>query len=667
MSHAVRFALRHRSVLLLGWLAAVGLATYGCAPDKGEIVAPRKDTGVAVDDAGRPIDDEGVPIEDGAPDTGAPSDGTVSDTDPLTDSGVPVDGGADTKPPPASVLQIAPADTVITLVGGAAAKRTFAAKLVAFDGTMTDVTSKTTFSLLDLTVGSFAGSTLTTTTKTGKTTISATTPGYAASTSVTVVAPTTIIGPGAATDAPTKFTGPTDGSAIPSFVYPQTGTLVPPNMNVFEFHFMPGAGNTLFELSFTSATVDAKVYFGCTPVGGGCIYTPDATVWKLVAEGGRGGDPVSYKLRAVNASAPTKVSVSGTQTISFGLEDMIGGIYYWNAKAGATMRYEFGVSGSTGETYMNAATAGATTCVGCHVLSRKGHRIAVGLDIPAPSPYKVFDVASKTLVYAQGGPFGGGSNFFSFSPDETKVLTSNGVNISYRNAVTGVPFVEPLVANGAMPDWAPDGAHAVYAKAASPPPCIGFCGATGVDSASIEVMPFDGTTWGKSTTLVPFAGKNNFYPAYSPDGSWVVFNQSPSNVNSYDAKDAQVWVVPSTGGTPVRLATASTGGDSWPKWSASMQAYKSGSLVWLTFSSRRAYGLRLASGSTAQIWMTAFDPAKAKAGTDPSYPGFWLPFQDVGSGNHIAQWVTKVDRKPCTSTSECPLQACIDGFCKPAK
>ena len=27
---------------------------------------------------------------------------------------------------------------------------------------------------------------------------------------------------------------------------------------------------------------------------------------------------------------------------------------------------------------------------------------------------------------------------------------------------------------------------------------------------------------------------------------------------------------------------------------------------------------------------------------DPSFPAFWLPFQDVTAHNHIAQWVTQV-------------------------
>jgi TolB protein len=115
-------------------------------------------------------------------------------------------------------------------------------------------------------------------------------------------------------------------------------------------------------------------------------------------------------------------------------------------------------------------------------------------------------------------------------------------------------------------------------------------------------------------------------------------------------------------------------GDSWPKWTPSPQQYKGHPLLWITFSSRRAYGLRLntalptqSAPGTAQIWMAAIDPTRAWAGNDPSYPAFWLPFQDMASGNHIAQWVLKVARKPCASVTDCAGdESCSAGVCVPA-
>jgi len=593
-------------------------------------------------------------------------DGTTGDTDNGgfeiggSDVGIITDGKS-------GPLRIVPADATLMLVGGMPSSLDYTLQLQNPDGTETDITAEASFSLLDPSLGTFAGNKLTAT-KVGKTMLRATARSLTVETPVTVSGPVTILNPGAPGDAPTKFGGAVDGSIAPSFVYPNDATIVPPNMNVLEFHFLPGAGNTLFELAFKSSAIDVKVYMTCTAVGSGCVYSPDPKVWKLITDTSRGADPVTYTLRGVNASSPAKVGVSAARTISFGQEDILGGIYYWNAGAGATMRYEFGVSGSKGEVYLNAPMAGAGTCVGCHVLSRNGKKISVGLDIPSPSPYKVFDVATRALIYQQGSTFGGGgANFFTFSPDATQIVTSNAITLVLRNAATGAAIKDPLASPGAQPDWSPDGSRLVYAKPSSAPPCFPpFCGATGVDSASLELLKNTSGTWAPYKTLVPFAGKNNFYPAYSPDGSLVAFNQSPSNQNSYDSKDAKVYVVNGEGGTSIVLGKASLGGDSWPKWTPVVQKYKGGQLLWITFSSRRQYGLRLDEGKTAQIWMTAIDLGKAKSGSDPSYPAFWLPFQDVASGNHIAQWVTKVERKPCSMATECLTgEQCVSGVCRP--
>lgn len=201
--------------------------------------------------------------------------------------------------------------------------------------------------------------------------------------------------------------------------------------------------------------------------------------------------------------------------------------------------------------------------------------------------------------------------------------------------------------------------------------------APGVDSASLQTMRFNGTGFDPPSTLVPAGGQNNYYPAYSPDGRFVLFNRSPSNRNSMDnatvtdagVPDGQLWAVPSAGGTPVHLINASApGGTSWPKWAPMLHRYSGGTVMWLTFSSGRGYGLRLTDNQRTQLWMVAFDPAKAMLGQDPSFPSFWLPFQSIGSGNHIGQWSTTVPRGPCTGTgqSTCAVgEVCRFGMCQP--
>jgi TolB protein len=61
--------------------------------------------------------------------------------------------------------------------------------------------------------------------------------------------------------------------------------------------------------------------------------------------------------------------------------------------------------------------------------------------------------------------------------------------------------------------------------------------------------------------------------------------------------------------------------------------------------------------------MSAFNPDEAAAGRDASYPAFRLPFQDIATGNHIAQWVTSIMRQTCSTDADCGGEFCIDGRC----
>ncbi len=567
-------------------------------------------------------------------------------------------------------LAVEPVDAMLDVADGKTPSLPYKAFVVHTDGTRVDATAAAHFHVDGTTYGSFTGPTFTASANgVGKTRVHAEFNSLKGDTGLSLRL-TKTIGPA---DAPGKFGGANDPSRAPQIVYPPNGVLVPPNMNEIEWHWRAGAGNDLFELGVKSALLDLRVYFTCNPLGTGCGWSPDATVWGILSSAGRGDDALTYVLRGTSNKGGASVGAAAAQTIAFGEEDILGGLYYWNAGAGATMRYEFGVSGQKAETFMNAPKAGAATCVGCHVLSRDGARVSLGLDIPGPAAYKVFDVASRGLVF--GSAPGPGANFFSFSPDNAQIMVSNGVTLSLRDAKTGTAIQEK-VADGAMPDWSPDGTTVVFAKPKDSPPCFGaICGSPGVSEASLYVAGKAGSGFGAPSVLVPAGGQNAYYPSFSPDGAWVVFNRASVGTDakgdaksSYDAPDATVWVVSSKGGSPVAMTKAgSPNGDSWPKWMQRDQKYRGKKLMWFTFSSRRAYGLRQDAGKNAQIWMAAFDPDAAAAGKDASFSAFWLPFQDIASGNHIAQWVTHVARQGCTSSTQCDqTESCIDSVCRPS-
>ena len=100
----------------------------------------------------------------------------------------------------------------------------------------------------------------------------------------------------------------------------------------------------------------------------------------------------------------------------------------------------------------------------------------------------------------------------------------------------------------------PDGSQVVFARPDAGCDVFGACTGPGVSEGSIAVAEVG--SWANTHVVAPSAGANNYYPAFSPDGEWIVYNRTNGG-DSYDAPDAEVWVVPHDGGTPIRLANAS--------------------------------------------------------------------------------------------------------------
>ena len=101
------------------------------------------------------------------------------------------------------------------------------------------------------------------------------------------------------------------------------------------------------------------------------------------------------------------------------------------------------------------------------------------------------------------------------------------------------------------------------------------------------------------------------------------------------------------GGTAIQLTTAAgTAGltNSWGRWAPFQQTVGANNepLYWVTVSSTRDFGVRLVGAKRPQIWMTPFMADKAALNADPSAAAFRLPFQNIESNNHIAQWTEQI-------------------------
>jgi hypothetical protein len=565
-------------------------------------------------------------------------------------------------------IAVEPANQTLTIDGNTPATTEFRAIGTYEDGSERDITSFALFALGDSSLGRLQGAQFESfTTRGGSTRVTATLGGVSGSTNLGLILRKRYVDPGSAGDLPDDpggaFEGDEDAARAPQLVYPSDGVLVPPNLREIEIHFLPGEGNELFELSFTNGFTDIALYLRCTfELNGGCIYQPDEHVWTWLSQTNRGAEPVQIGLRATDDEG-TGVGVADPIEMRVSFDDVRGAIYYWTTSGDtAIMRYDFGESGQQeAEVFMRPEFDDDQTCVGCHALSPDGRKMIAELGGQRDGRLVLFDVFARELIVPVTERHQ--SIFQSWNPDGSEfvgvymdnnatdfnLLLFDGETAAFKGSIDiGATSADP--AN--HPDWSPDGSRIVFTRV----------GEANTNQRSyhgaIQVIDYEGDgAWSAPETLVPREdGTNFYYPAFSPDPDFLIFNRSRCDSgNTGDECDGDMnptatlmMMRAQVGATPVELTRANAPGimdegrtalyNSFPKWSPFefQRTEEFGTrLLWVTFSSKRNFGLR---ETDTLLWMTAIDPDLVSSGLDPSYPAFAIPYQDLDTNNHIAQW-----------------------------
>lgn len=539
-----------------------------------------------------------------------------------------------------ATLEVSPPTTELLILNGTPATQQYTATLVYADGSREDVTDETVF-FVDSAFGSFTGDTVSIRTA-GKTQVTGQRDSKTGNAQILARLESTRVDPSLPPNTPDLFEGTEDAARASTIVYPPADVIVPRNLGDFEAHWIDALGNDVFELSLRTEYSHVRVF---VPGGNGVPAAgPMPTFTAFLADewiGAVGFEPqVTYQVRSVQTSNPGIVGTTGPKLVKLSNQTLEGGLYYWAAAqtngAYGIYRHDMAKPGQPAEEYMTTnQTSGR--CVACHSLSRDGSKMAITYD-GGNGAATTIDVATSTRA-----PDIGQWNFATYSPDGSQLLTVFTGIISVRNATDGAVLANMPTTNYAThPDLSPDGTRIAYIVAPGTP---GAGADWSFSGGQVFTRTYDPVnhTFGVETPLVA-VGANNFYPSWSPDGQYILFNRTDAG-NAYNNANASLWVVKADGSAPpVELVTMNRGlglTNSWGRWAPFPQTLGANNdrIYWITVSSKRDFGVRLVGAQRPQIWMTAFFPDRAG---DPSAPAFRLPMQNIEGNNHIAQWTERV-------------------------
>jgi hypothetical protein len=188
------------------------------------------------------------------------------------------------------------------------------------------------------------------------------------------------------------------------------------------------------------------------------------------------------------------------------------------------------------------------------------------------------------------------------------------------------------------PDWSHDGLSIAYTSTDST--ADGRIG-NNANEVDIYTVPYNNGQGGAATPLAGASapGVAEYYPDFSADDRFIAFNRvQEGRGRIYYHPQGEIYVVPATGGEPLRLAAndppqcsseASPGvTNSWPKWSPTVRGgpenteHAGKRYYFLLFSSARQSPFRLNQGPASQLYLTTL--VQLPSGELQSYPAMYL-------------------------------------------
>jgi hypothetical protein len=466
--------------------------------------------------------------------------------------------------------------------------------------------------------------------------------------------------------------GTGDPAGGPCLIEPAAGTLYPNHWLRPRFRFIPVGKQNLFEirLSAPNQTNELVVYTRSTD------WKMPAPMWQSLATH-TPDVPIAVTVRGAELAGEAlsgSVAVGTTGEIRIAPVAAAGSIVYWRTVK-ATNSGELKGFSAGDESAVVALQASqvavrlngsGVTCLGCHTSTPDG-KFAAFKTLGATAGGALASVEAATTgqapafwstasIQAMNAADFGIPTFSKahWQEGDTTLLTSWGNGPDARLAwfdlqaiASGEGVSFGFLARGGgdgrgsiMPSWSHDGQTVLYTSTNG-----STDGRPTGDPTDLYTVPFGARQGGAAAPVAGAAEAtyNEYYPAFSSDDQLIAFNRIGAGVSTYNQPAAEVFVIPSSGGTPTRLAAndpVACSGDtspgvtnSWPKWAPESATYGNRTYYWLTFSSTR--NSSLSGPALPQLYMTA---VVVEGATVTTYPALYLWNQPADEANHTPAW-----------------------------
>lgn len=489
-----------------------------------------------------------------------------------------------------------------------------------------------------------------------------------------------------------------------SISYPLPGALIPIDLGPPTFQVAAPASLTAARVFVRGDAIDLAVDLRCSTVAVGtavlgCELQLPASLGASLA-GASEAPNLEVRVRLTDGLGV--VRETKPLDVRWTRARLLGGIYYWRSngrqdqsKFTEIARLDLEKPEAPSEAYWNqprdtgahplvaAPWPGAlardieTPCIGCHAVSADGSKLAFTVGGSDAAAFGMLDVERRALVDfvpADGLSGAGFAQFTAFDPTGEYLIQAHDGILTVRRAQPGFATVRTVTFNGlralSQPFWGER--ELVFVSYVDPGR---FANADLVTGAGVYITAAERDRFAQAPRelVAPNVEETHYFPSLSPDGEWVSFVTSrcggPNSdapygeapCDGYDDPTARVRLVRASGGPVLELPRLNSAGlaasaavtNSWPRFSPldSAESFRGDPVVWVAFSSRRPYGLRMNAQSataTPQIWFSAIviPTTGVKAGEDPSFAPVWLPRQNASdakpTGNHLPQWTTRI-------------------------